>query len=136
RMEGSGLDVKRIKLSPLHGEKCVRYFSAVEALAREEGDLARADLIARLPTEDRLRAGRLAEGRPVLLALLVDLMTVASVSTINDLLDQVEQSAAGMGNHADVRHTLETALIKRLKEATGRLGDTVEMLGRARKGVD
>lgn len=136
RMEETyGLEVKPIELPPLDGGKCIRYFNAVQALAREEGDLNRAELIERLPDEDRLRAGQLAEGRPVLLALLIDLMTVASVSTIKDLLKQVERTVADSAG-VDARHALEGALVKRLKEATGRLGDTVEMVGRARKGVD
>lgn len=129
------LNVERVLLPPLNSDACVQYFTAVEAVARAAGNVTRADFLARLPEEEQRRAGRLAEGRPVLLALLVDLLTAASASAMKGLLDQVEESAQAE-TPGKLRHRLEAALIKRLKEAPGRLGDTVEMLGRARKGVD
>ncbi len=129
------LNVERVVLPPLNSDACVQYFVAVEAMTREVGDTARADFIARLPEDERRRVGRLAEGRPVLLALLVDLLTTASASMMKSLLDQVEETAQAETQFS-VRHQLENALISRLKETPGRLGDTVEMLGRARKGAD
>ncbi|HAJ37635.1 MAG TPA: hypothetical protein DCL15_18360 [Chloroflexi bacterium] len=129
------LNVERVTLPPLESDACVHYFTAVEAVTRAAGDVTRADFLARLPEEERRRAGRLAEGRPVLLALLVDLLSNASVTTIKGLFDQVEEIAQADA-HGSLRHQLEAALIRRLKEAPGQIGDTVEMLGRARKGVD
>ncbi|HHY57791.1 MAG TPA: ATP-binding protein [Chloroflexi bacterium] len=129
------LNIERVTLPPLSEDACVHYFTAVEAMTRAAGDVTRADLIARLPEDDRRRAGRLAEGRPVLLGWLTDLITAASVTTIRGLLDQVEANTQAETPGA-VRQQLEAALIGRLKEAPGRIGDTIEMLGRARKGVD
>lgn len=115
---------QRIDLPFLEEEGSLAYFEAVER-ACDDKDPELAKRVKQLSVENRLIAHRLANGRPILLALLIDFLSVGDKG--GELKKVLE--------NPDPQENLEELLITRLISQPS-IGDTIQALGRAPKGVD
>ena len=103
----------------------IEYLKAVQARAEQSGDAGVrgvAQLLREMPDEVQTKLFNASHGRPILLALCIDLATTHpqrffTIEELNDL------------------HDLEATIIRRIMETEGDLGAVVTALGRLPKGV-
>ena len=134
--ESLGHDWTKVEVGPFTEQESLDYFDKVAQTASQEGDEVVARRVAKLENHTRRLAHLYAGGRPILLALLVDYLSIAGTDQLPPVLRTSIEEA---GKHTkaeleEIQHRLEAQLIARIKE-TPRLGDTVVALGRAPKGV-
>jgi tetratricopeptide (TPR) repeat protein len=130
------VQVTSITVGDFTEEASLAYFSAVSEVARLNSDFAIEKRVANLPTHIRQMAHRYAGGRPILLALFVDYLSVTP-GQLPDILrstDAVitEQDKAKL---SEARAALENQIVARLRMTPG-LGETIVALGRLPKGAD
>jgi len=119
-----GLQTDRVPLAAFTAEETIEYFEAVTRLA-ETQDRQTYKRLQALPGDARQRAHTLSQGRPILLSLFVDFLSIAPA-------DKLVEIPSGDIHLPD---DLVRKLINRFRES-GPIGDTVLALGRAPKGVD
>ncbi len=116
-------------------DESLAYFEAVSAVARANGDSAIEKRVTNLPTHVRQMAHRYSGGRPILLALFIDYLSVTpgQLPEILRTTDPVttEQDQAKL---SEARLALENQIVARL--STTPLGETIIALGRLPKGAD
>ena len=118
-------------------DESMLYFESVVQAAHSEGEHEIARRVAALDSDTRRKAHFYAGGQPILLALLVDALSVGGIDRLSAVVGAqapVPPRDRSTEQHLLAEH-LEEQLIARLKE-TPRIGDTVLALGRAPKGAD
>jgi len=123
-----GLKVVPLELGALTEEESLVYFEHAARFYRAQGTLREAQVIEWLDEGMRRLAHRLAEGRPILLALLVDYL--ATTGRIPDTLRTPPETV----EPPKIRADLERELITRL--TTIKDGDVIKFLGYLPKGCD
>ncbi|MGB4804130.1 MAG: ATP-binding protein [Anaerolineae bacterium] len=111
----------------------IAYFDEVAHTARKHSRLEIAQRVQSLDRDARLLAHRLAGGRPIMLALLVDYLT-AGPGSLSEILHPAEQNQGLTDRHYGLAR-LKTQLVGRLMELRP-LGDVISALGRTPKGCD
>jgi hypothetical protein len=116
-------------------EESLAYFNEVAQVAQAEGNHEVASRVAQLPPEARRLAHLYARGKPILLALLIDHLSVAE--QVPDLLrTPFDEALRKMKSDPDrVQAQLEEQLVQRLVE-TRQFGYTFLALGRLAKGTN
>lgn len=117
-----------IEVEPFTQSETDAYLDAVADAADQAGDQAVAETLRHLTPQRREQLYRCSGGAPIMLALLADYISITGVRQLPRVLD-VEADPA----HA--RDILEQQIVERLMK-TARIRDTLQMLGRAPKGVD
>lgn len=127
RPEAEGLarkaDIKPIELPFLDESASLAYFKSIEAQAAKESDLYKR--VQGLSDENRKKAHELAQGRPIILALIIDFLSVGD--TGGEWRKVLEAQ--------DTEEALEKTLMIYLTNLPS-LGDTIRALGRAPKGAE
>lgn len=123
-----------IEIGPFSPDESDRYFTAAATTARKRKQDPVARRIENLPPEVRRFAHWCAQGRPILLALLVDTLRLPGYSqTLLGILrpPHMPEEPALL---EEAQQRFEEQLIARIKE-TPRIGDTIVALGRLPKGA-
>lgn len=118
-----------IVVEPLMLEQSIAYFDAVARKVQDDDDPDTAALLRSVPLDQRELAHQYSGGRPILLALLVDLLTIQGLEAVSDFIHTESSTDYRMEPGA------EAAVIQRLIE-TPDLGDLLLLVGRLRKGAD
>jgi hypothetical protein len=111
-------------------EESLEYFDAVQALAKNKGKNKVAERLSKLPLDVKKLAHEYAQGKPILLSLLADFLSVAGPGQLPASLKKTQPLSLS----EEERHTFEKELINRLFES--HYGDTLRALGRTPKGMD
>jgi hypothetical protein len=125
----SGLRVHEVVVEPLVPEDGVAYFDAVYEVALAMQSLTVAERIRNLDAGLRRRACQVAQGRPILLSAIVDLLLMPTARGVPEILQDPDAQLPTSVT------AVETYVVARLVE-TPSIGDTILALGRAPKGVD
>lgn len=131
------IQVTPITVDDFTEKDSLAYFGAVSEVANTKGDFAIERRIADLTTHVRQMAHRYSGGRPILLALFIDYLSVTP-NQLPEILwaaDAVitEQDKAKL---VEARAALEGQIVARLCMTPTRLGETIVALGRLPKGAD
>ncbi len=118
-LQNKGIPCRCIQVGPFSQEDSLKYFSAALATARETGAQEIWDRIEPLSDPQRIALAQGARGRPILLAMLIDLINMGAWKPDEEL--QV--------------FDLEERITKRLIE-TPELGDLTIALGRLARGAN
>jgi tetratricopeptide (TPR) repeat protein len=110
------------------------YFEAVTQRLRDEAPEV-AERIAALTPQNRRLMHLYSGGRPILLALLVDLLSTGGLGQIPEVLRSPSRTPLTDAGLEEVRNLLEQQLVARL-QLLPRVGGTVIALGRLPKGAD
>jgi hypothetical protein len=126
-----------IRPAPFTEAESLAYFEAVAKATRAEDNEEISTRVHGLTGDMRRLAHLYAGGRPILLALLVDALSVGGIERLPRVLQLSARAAADMSEDQlnEVQASLEEQLIARLREVS-RLGDTILALGRVPKGAD
>lgn len=117
-------------VGPFTIEESLAYFEAVAHRAEATGDKATASRVAELTPQERQLAHFFADGRPILLALVIDhLMTAAPQEKLFD-------ASHGTIVTQEELQRFEQALLRRFRQTAREIGDTIIALGRVPKGAD
>jgi tetratricopeptide (TPR) repeat protein len=131
----SAVQVTNIPVADFTEEESLAYFEAVSKVAAANGDAPIERRVANLPTHVRQMAHRYSGGRPILLALFIDYLSVTPV-----LLPEILRAPDSAKTEQDqvklteARFALENQIVGRLSTTT--LGETIIALGRLPKGAD
>lgn len=109
------------------------YFDEVERAAARRQAREFVQRVRSLDPDTRLLAHRLARGRPIMLALLVDYLTMGT-GPLPVILRELEQGQQPL-DQSQALARLRTLLIARLLDVRP-LGDVISALGRTPKGCD
>lgn len=126
-----------IAVEPFDEQESLDYFDAVARLARDEHDPGLARRIDLLSMDYRRLAHRASGGQPILLALLLDYLSLAPTGDVPDILQAPVQEilAQPEAELPAIRARFEAQLINRLISTPG-MSETIEALGRVPKGSD
>lgn len=122
--------VEEIEVTPFSEVESLNYFEKVAQLLKKEGEYQLGERLENFPENFKRGAHAYAQGRPILLSLLVDYLSFPGVSDVPHIL---QQSPPQPLTDKDT-HRFENALLARLRE--GEIGETLIVLGRAPKGTD
>lgn len=117
-----------VAITPFTEDETNAYLEAVAKAAEVADEQAVADTLRSLTPQRRHQVHEYAGGLPILLALLADYISIAGFGR----LPEIFETGADL---AHARALLEEQLIARMMEA-GPIKDTLQILGRAPKGVD
>lgn len=121
-------------LQALTDEESVEYFDAAAEAAEAAGEPEIAQRLRSVPPTLRLEASESAGGRPILLALIADLLVLNGLDAVETLLESAPlQQSAGGGARLDMQ--LE-ALIMNSFNTPSLFGTALRYLGRLTRGVD
>lgn len=124
------VQVEEIEVGPFTPEESLEYFDRVAHLLEEKKELQLAERLKNLPLDFKKGAHAYSQGRPILLALLVDYLSFPGEGEITEMLRQPLPNES----HVNAHHVFETALFERLLQ--GELGEMIIALGRVPKGAD
>jgi len=122
--------IEEIEIGPFSEEESLEYFSKKACELKEEGSNQLGMRLENLPDDIKRNAHTYSQGRPILLALLVDYLSFPGVNGIPDVLRQAPHQLSP----EESTRRFEEALFARLKE--GEMGETLIALGRVPKGAD
>lgn len=122
------LHLTPLEVEPFTADETNAYLDAVAQAAEDAGEQAVADTLRSLTPERRRQVYEYSGGLPILLALLADYVSIAGFGKLPGIFETGTDPARA-------RALLEEQLIARMMEA-GPIKDTLQILGRAPKGVD
>ena len=128
-------NVSKREIAPFSQEESLAYFEAAIAATKAAEDEGVASRLAALDVEMRRAAHRYSGGLPIYLSLLIDYLSVAEPGTIPDDLKELPKEPSQDQAAGQLQQKIEELFVTRLIKGRG-LGDTIQALGRAPKGVD
>ncbi|MFN8483165.1 MAG: tetratricopeptide repeat protein [Anaerolineae bacterium] len=134
--EALGSRLRKKPLGPLSEEDSVSYFREAALVARENRQTRVAEQIERIPDEIRRVIYIYTGGRPILLSLVIDYLTLAD-RLLPDLTVPLASARAKTQEELDeIQQRLERDIVRAIQD-TPRPADRVIMaLGWARRGLD
>lgn len=131
------IHVHEIEVGAFTEKESLAYFEAVLATCNKAREVNVARKIERLSENHRLIAHILSGGRPIMLALLVDFLTQASIFDLpSGMQKPIHEIRALTGDElAAAQNAFEGQLISYLVQ-NKRYGDALRAIGRAPKGID
>jgi tetratricopeptide (TPR) repeat protein len=124
-----------VPVEPFTEKESLEYFDAVARLATHKNEPGLTRRINALSADYRRLAHRASGGQPILLALLVDYLSLGSPGQVPDMLRDQTILNKPEEELAAIRAGFEEQLINRLIETPG-ISETVKALGRVPKGAD
>lgn len=124
------------KLGPLDEADTIAYFDAAARAANAIGRARTAEQIAGMSTETRRVIHLYAEGRPILLSLMIDYLTVADrllPSVRVSLQEALRQSPEQL---QQTRQAVEADIVRAIQEADRSADQAILALAWARRGLD
>lgn len=122
------LHLTPLEVEPFTADETNAYLEAVAQAAEDVGEQAVADTLRSLTPDHRRQVYEYSGGLPILLALLADYISIAGFGRLPGIFETGTDPAYA-------RALLEEQLIARMMES-GPIKDTLQILGRAPKGVD
>ncbi|MEI6179177.1 MAG: tetratricopeptide repeat protein [Chloroflexales bacterium] len=127
--------ITTIELQPFTLEDSLHYFDAVAEAAKASQRQVLAAKLAALQPEFRTLAHQHANGWPITLALLVDLITIGEFGAVHELIPDEPTLETHSHGALVLSDWLQEKIVKRLIE-TPQLGDLLVAVGRLPKGAN
>ncbi len=132
----AGNRLEEVSLGPLEESDTIKYFDAAAHTARAVGKTRVAEQIESLDRETRQVIHLYTGGRPILLALMIDYLTVADrlLPAVRVSLQEAQSQMPEQLGH--IRQSVEADIVRAIQEA-GRPADrAILALAWARRGLD
>ena len=124
-------------LGPFTLDETRAYFEQVTQIARDAGEEALAQRIAAVPDETRQVIHLYTGGRPIMLALMIDLLAVADrlPQEVKVSLEQAQETAKSQETLERIRYNLESSVVNQFLRIGSLADEVIRVLAFARRGL-
>ncbi len=133
-----GQNLKVIGLNQFTPDETQAYFQEVVSAARDQGEEQIAQRVEAIPDETRQVIHLYTQGRPILLALMIDLLAFADrlPEEVKVPLAQAQEVAKSPQALQSVRDKLESEIVQQFQRIGSPIDEAIRSLAFARKGLN